>query len=287
MNIKISALKMFVAVVEAGNIHDAANRVNRSASAVSTALKLMEADVGGALFETDRKNQLTALGGYLYKTALAQVSGYEKALADVQAFAKGHLGKLQIASIPSIATSIISETLVRFRESYPEVDVELWDMDTATISRWVEQGRVDFGIGGIPDNPRVSFETILKDELVLVYPENFDFGMPKQAQKIDDLLSYPCITNGVIANSRDKELQAFHQASRLFVHNTSSLLALVASGAGITILPRLSASMGFSGVKHCEVDLTTSYREVGLITNPSQPVTPVSDLFLSYLRTAA
>ena len=92
MNIKISVLKLFIAVVEAGNIHAAAKRACRSASAVSTALKLLEEEVGGALFETDRKNQLTPLGNYLYDTALAQVGAYEKRAFECAGVCQGAFG---------------------------------------------------------------------------------------------------------------------------------------------------------------------------------------------------
>ncbi|MTI10383.1 LysR family transcriptional regulator [Curvivirga aplysinae] len=284
MNIKISVLKMFIAVVEAGNIHDAAEKVGRSASAVSTALKLLEEEVGGTLFETDRKNQLTPLGQYLYDTSLIQVGGYEKALLNVQAFAKGHLGQVQVASIPSVATSLMPKALKEFKKEYPHVDIELWDMDTATIARWVEQGKLDFGIGGIPNNPKVEFDPIYDDELVLVFPKSFPINIPDDSIDIRSLFSFPCITNGIIATSTDEMLQEFHNASRMNVHNTSSILALVAAGVGLTVLPRLSVAMDIPGIDICKVNLTENTRPVGLITNPTRPATPVSDLFLTHFK---
>ena len=284
MNIKISALRIFIAVVEAGNIHDAANKVCRSASAVSTALKLLEEEIGGALFETDRKNRLTALGKYLYDTAVRQVDGYEKALLNVRAFALGHLGQARAAFIPSVATSLMPAALGAFRQDNPAVELELWDMDTATIARWVAEGKVDFGIGGAPDDPEINFEPLLADELVLVYPDRLAATLPEVPVDIHGLLALPCITNGVIAGSVDESLRRFHAASRLNVHNTSSLLTLVAAGVGLTILPRLSLAGGTAKIKICPLSLEHNSWQIGLITHPAHAMTAAAALFLNYFR---
>ena len=284
MNIKISVLKLFIAVVEAGNIHAAAKRACRSASAVSTALKLLEEEVGGALFETDRKNQLTPLGNYLYNTALAQVGAYEKALLNVQAFARGHLGTVRAAFIPSVATSLMPAALSEFRQDNPAVELELWDMDTATIARWVAEGKVDFGIGGVPDSPEINFDPLLADELVLVYPNRLAPSLPEAPVDIGSLLALPCITNGIIAASGDEPLRQFHAASRLNAHNTASLLTLVAAGVGITVLPRLSVAEGAAGIKIRALSLPNNSWQIGLITNPAHSIAAASTLFLNYFK---
>ena len=284
MNIKISALRMFITVVEAGNIHDAARKACRSASAVSTALKLLEEEVGGALFETDRKNRLTALGQYLYDTAVRQVDGYEKALADVRAFAQGRLGQVRAAFVPSVATSLMPAALSAFRRDNPAVALELWDMDTATIARWVAEGKVDFGIGGAPDDPELHFEPLLADELVLVYPDCLAAALPEAPVDIRAVLALPCITNGVIAGSAARPLRRFHAASRLNAHNTSSLLTLVAAGLGLTILPRLSVAESGTDMKIRALSLENNSWQIGLITHPGHATTAAAALFWNYFR---
>lgn len=284
MNVKISVLKMFIAVVEAGNILDASEKVNRSASAVSTALKLLEEDIGGTLFETDRKNQLTALGNFLYETAQTQVGGYEKALSNVQAFAKGHLGKVQMASVPSVATYLLPATLNKFIQNYPTVEIELRDMDSSTIAGWVERGKIDFGLGGQPSNNKVNFDPIFEDELVLVYPLSLPIVQKTEPIEISQLQSFTWISNGIISNSKDDALQSFHQGSHLNVHNTASLLALVTAGVGVTILPKLTVPPHLVGLGTCELKLKNNHRKVGLITNPTNALSPVSKILYDFLK---
>lgn len=66
--VELEMLRTFVALAEAGNISDAAKRLFRTASAISMTLKQLEQEVGGELFETDRKNRLTPLGAFMLET---------------------------------------------------------------------------------------------------------------------------------------------------------------------------------------------------------------------------
>ncbi|WP_373805160.1 LysR family transcriptional regulator, partial [Delftia acidovorans] len=59
----LDRLKHFVAVAEAGTMTEAARRLGRAQSAVSTAIGLLEADLGLELFDrVGRRVQLTAAG---------------------------------------------------------------------------------------------------------------------------------------------------------------------------------------------------------------------------------
>ena len=73
MAIKIEMLRNFVAVAELGNLNDAAERLGRTASAVSMSLKQLEDHLGAPLFETDRKNRLTALGQFTFAEGRREV----------------------------------------------------------------------------------------------------------------------------------------------------------------------------------------------------------------------
>ncbi len=284
MNIKISVLKMFITVVEAGNIIDAAEKIGRSPSAVSTALKQLEEEIGGNLFESDRKSHLTSLGQYLYETSLIQVESYQKALHNVHAFASGALGKVQIATVPSIATHILPSVLKKFIDKWPDVEIELRDTDSETIARWVEQGKINFGIGGKPDITTVKFDPIYNDELVLIYPLSTALSMGKTPINLENLNQYSVITNGIISNSNDPILQNFHQKAQLNVHNTASLLALVREGVGITILPKLSVPQNTIGIGTRKLMLENNKREIGIISNISKSTLPVATLMADFFK---
>lgn len=55
MSIKITNLQFFVAVATSQSLTQAAQRVHRTPAAVSLSLKQLEEELGGALFEGERK----------------------------------------------------------------------------------------------------------------------------------------------------------------------------------------------------------------------------------------
>ena len=75
-------MKQFVATAEAGSISAAARRLGKAQSAVSTAIALLEADLGFDLFDRSRRNvQLTAAGEVMLLEArelLRQAEGLDQ-----------------------------------------------------------------------------------------------------------------------------------------------------------------------------------------------------------------
>lgn len=253
MEPKPAQLRVFVAAAETGSLRGAADTVGRSGAAVSMALKQLEAAVGGPLFEGDRKDALTDLGRYLLETARAQLAGYDRAMAGVRAFARGEAGRISLVCVPSFASRVLPDVIVEFIERRPGVELDVRDADTASAVRAVESGAADFGVAGRPRLGVVSFRPLFSDRLVLVTPATGRlaemFGASGRPAPWSLLAGESFITNGVMENSADANVQALHKGAKLMVRNVTSLLALVRAGAGSTLLPALaSPGTGAGGV---------------------------------------
>lgn len=147
MNISIALLRTFVTVADSGNIREAGERLGRTPSAVSMALKQLEEELGGSLFEADRKNALSPLGRYAYEAAGRELTGFERTVASMRSFARNEIGRLMLAAVPSVASHILPGLLRSFLESRPAVEIDLSDMDSLSVQQAVENGLVDLGIG--------------------------------------------------------------------------------------------------------------------------------------------
>jgi len=86
---ELMQLEMFVAVVEEGSVHRAADKVCRTQPAVSIALKKLATEVGSPLF--DRKHrfdyQLTPTGAVLYSYATRLLGLRNEAVAELHELA--------------------------------------------------------------------------------------------------------------------------------------------------------------------------------------------------------
>lgn len=145
--VKVEAMRTLVAVVEAGSIAPAARHLGRTPAAVSMTLKQIETDVGGALFDANRKSRLTPLGVVVLRNARRAVDAHDAAVNDIGQYARGKKGSIKIASTPSIARRVLPFVMTRLLADRPELHVEIRDVDLLTVAELTAAGTVDLGIG--------------------------------------------------------------------------------------------------------------------------------------------
>lgn len=285
MDLKLSQFRVFLAVAETGNILDAAERVGRSPSAVSIALKQLTEEIGAPLFVGDRKNALTDVGRHLLELATQQVTGHGRAMESLRAFVAGEIGTLEIAAVPSVATRILPPLLKNYVELWPGVRVDIRDMDSKAVAGAVAVGEVEIGVAGRPVLEGVDFAPLFKDRLLAIGFRDAN-GNPKEPVPIDRLPGPRLIANGII-ESLGIAGQLLAQ-SRLTVRNTSSLLSIVREGVGYTILPRLALPVGFDKeVPVREIGTPPLEREVGILAIRGRELSRAAESFVPLLKTSA
>ncbi|WP_282606013.1 LysR family transcriptional regulator [Pelagibius sp. Alg239-R121] len=285
MAIKLEALRVFVQVAELGNISDAADKLGRTPSAISMALKQLEENLEGALFESDRKTKLTALGQYTLDLSRGEVRNFDRAVAAMRAYARNEIGRLDIACVPSVASQLLPDIIGRFIKQRPGIELDLRDSDTAAVETAVERSRIDLGIAGQPRGKGpVDFEPLFRDRFVLVCaPES---ALAQRATAVDwqDLREYVLIDNGAAGVISSVGYKNLAQHTGLMVRNVTSLLGLVRSNIGVTLLPRLSVPRNTPGVATLDINDATAFREVGLLSRRGSSLSPAAAAFISLLR---
>lgn len=281
--IKLEALRVFVTVAESGNIKDAADAVGRTASAVSMTLKQLEDEIGGPLFQTDRKNSLTALGNLMLDLGREQIRSFDKSVSIMRAFAHSRIGSLSIATVPSVAANVLPPILQRFLETRPQVQVELFDIDSAQVRRMVESGVADIGIAGDSRaGGGVEFSSLFSDRFQLLCREDHDLCRLERPIEWSDLSGATLIRNGASDRIEAEEHKRLSAQSLITVYNVTSLIALVKAGLGLTILPSLTMHGAHDGVAVLELADTSASRQVGLVERRDVPPSPIAAAFRAF-----
>jgi len=284
MALTLGQLRVFLEVADLGNIKDAAEKIGRTPSAVSMSLKQLEEQLGGSLFESDRKTTLTSLGEYVLTVARAEVRGFDRSVAAVQAYARNEIGRLEIACVPSVATQLIPMVLNDFLTPRPDIELDVRDADSESVELSVERQRVELGIAGRPANAGiVAFTPVFRDRFVLVCSAESPLAQTDAPIQAGEIGNIRFIANGASADMHAPEFQAISQASRLMVRNVTSLLALVRADFGVTVLPALSVA---ADPAVCCRPLAGEdlYREVGLLTRAGRALSPVAEAFSDAFR---
>ena len=283
MAIKIEMLRCFVMVAKHGSLSDAAVSLGRTSSAVSMMLKQFEDHVGSPLFETARKSRLTPVGDRIYEEARREVTHFENTVAAIEGLARSQIGYLRLAVTPSVATAILPPIILQFMQTYPDIQVDIRDMDSAAIARELMRERADIAIGTLAAIEGMKRTELFSDAFGIVCRK--DHPLAQNWGKISwrDMHEHVFIVNGLCNLITDPDFAPILAKSRLNVLNTASLLALVREGAGITILPRLAVPTLQDDIAFLPFADVTARRSVHVVSRPPNLLMPAAREFLKLI----
>ncbi len=166
--ITLRQLEIFAAVASEEHVTRAAERLFLTQSAVSTALRVLESELGGALFDrVGRQIRLNERGRRLQVDAAALLEqGRELVLASQSEDAVA--GRLRVGASSTIGVYLLPRLIGEFAVAYPQVDVELEVGNSEQIERQLADNRLDLAfIEGPPHRDELEALPFLEDELVV------------------------------------------------------------------------------------------------------------------------
>lgn len=244
--IKLSQLKIVVAVAEQKTFGDAALSLGISQSAVSHAIASLEDSLGVILFSRGRHGAtLTPVGTNILPYAKAAVENVSAILKE-SAIGKGlEQGKVRIAAFRSVATHVLPEGLKQLHEKFPGIVANLTEHDNdEQVEQALKEGRADVGIVTLPAGKGITAWELIKDEYLVLLPpeshlENNKLTWEALAQQpllmppVDYVMMRPVYEH---INGLGYRLNVVNE-----VETDAATVNLVAQGLGGTILPRLAA----------------------------------------------
>ena len=286
MSIKITNLQFFVAVATSQSLTQAAQRVHRTPAAVSLSLKQLEEELGGALFEGERKNLLSPLGRFVLQEAQRELTHFERTITTIKTYAKAETGLVRVAAVPSFAITLLPPLLKHFHEQYPQFHLDIRDMDSEKVVQAVLAGEVDIGIATVPASiPNINQDFLFSDAFCVVCATNNPLCSLARPVRWSDLEGHNFINSGLGADINAAEFRHIRDQSTLSVRNTTSLLALVAQGMGVTLLPELlRRSASSTDLRFLPLEDERIMRSVSVITPPRDSLNHASYTFVKALK---
>jgi DNA-binding transcriptional LysR family regulator len=168
----LEQLRIFVAVAEREHLTQAADALNLTPSAVSSAIRVLEERYGIALFHrTGRRIELTETGQAFLpeaKATLARAASADLFLTETSGLKRG---RLTLAASQTVGGSWLPPKLMRFKAAYSTIDIQLSTSNTEQVAEAVLEGRAELGfVEGTVEHPALSQRIIARDRLVIVAP---------------------------------------------------------------------------------------------------------------------
>ncbi len=143
---EIGQLEAFDKIVTEGSFSRAAEALSITQPSISARIALLEAELGGALFERDgRTLRLTALGQTLLPYTERVLSAVGEGRKAVKDYLAGKRGQVSIAAMDMLATSFLVDPIERFRAEYPAVDLMVIIRIPRELTDTLHEGRAAVG----------------------------------------------------------------------------------------------------------------------------------------------
>jgi DNA-binding transcriptional LysR family regulator len=246
----------------------------------------LEEDLGGSLFEGERKNQLSPLGRFVLQEAQRELAHFERTISTIKTYAKADTGLVRVAAVPSFAITLLPPLLKQFHEQHPQFHLDIRDMDSERVVQAVLGGEVDIGIATVPAIiPNIEQDFLFADAFCVVCSSDSSLSQLGRPVRWSDLEGHHFINSGLGAEINAAEFRHIRDQSTLSVRNTTSLLALVAQRMGVTLLPELlSRSAAGGNLKFLPLEDQRIVRTVNVITQPRETLNHASYTFLKALK---
>lgn len=242
---KLSQIRYFIAIAEQQHFGRAADLLRIAQPALSRQMKLLEEEIGVALFDRlPRGVRLTAAGEVFLAELKPVEARIDRAVAAARAAASGAEGQFSLGLIEVAAWSgIVPQTIHAFRDAFPGVELNLLATTSGEQMAALRTGKLDASILYNPVmEPGLTMVPLALHRLMLAVPAEMPLARC-QSVRLADLAEA-----SLIGFRRDSSPRMYDEVTGALaaaghrggfhseMTNESDILALVNSGLGMAIV---------------------------------------------------
>lgn len=293
MGIELIELETFIAVAQVGSFSMAAQMLHVTQPTVTGRVQRLESVLGTKLLvRTTRKVNTTPQGRHLLVEATAALQGLNKLVEGFRRKARLARQRVVIAATPMLSAMTLPPVIHAYSERYPDVQVELHDLQYADALAALDAGSADLAVLALDEeDARFHFQTLWTDDLVLVVPVGHPLAARSRValealaeQRLTVVGQYQPILSRLAAEMERRGL-ALPKPKTLA--NLNTLMGMLDAGIGITLLPR---SMGRrdEGRRHVVVEIQDLLlrRNYGIALPSKANLSTAAQSFCKFLRQA-
>jgi LysR family transcriptional regulator, carnitine catabolism transcriptional activator len=290
MNISLRQLRAFAAIGQLGSFTKAADALHATQPALSAQINDLEDALGVRLFDrSTRSVMITQAGRELLPVVNKILSDVGMVFTHARDVAQKNIGRVVVAALPSVSSTLLPRAVVRFREQYPGVTITLRDALAERIVKMIRDDEVDFGLTSpAAADPQLEFAPLASDRMVAVLPRNHPLAGARRLDLVD-LLDTPLILMDRDSSVRRIVDQACAALGRMATPAyepafMATAIGMVRAGLGATLLPSSALEIAAASdlVAHPlpNPELT---RQLGILKKRERAHSPAAAAFVATL----
>ena len=271
--VNLELYKVFYTVAKCGSLTKAAEELYISQPAVSQAIKQLETQLGGQLFNrTHRGMELSETGGkQIFSTVEKALKLFEEAESKYSELKDTATGIVKICASDTVSTHFLLPYIKEYHKRYPNVNLILQNGTSSETVELIKNGKGDIGFVNLPlDDSDINLSNIVMQlHDTFVCNERF-IELVGQVVDLKRLQDYPLLMLELSTATR-KAIVSFAHSQGIHLHpeielaSLELMTSLAKSGIGIACIPR-------EFVRH-ELDEEKSLFEIK--TSPTLPTRAV------------
>lgn len=272
MNIR--DLKYLVALADQRHFGKAAETCFVSQLALSMQIRKLEKYLGIKILErTSRSVFLTDMGILLVEKARNILNQVEEMREIAKLASDPCSGELKIGIIPTLAPYLLPHVIPKLSATFPKLTIYLVEEQTASLIEKLKQGKLDGVILALPIAEKdFMTSTLFEEEFMLAMPSNHPLSKRKLIQQ-NELANENLL---LLEDGHCLRKQALAVCNRMNAHESKSFRAtsletlrhMVASGIGITLMPKLACKSN-DGVTYVAFNKPKPSRIIGILWRTS------------------
>jgi DNA-binding transcriptional LysR family regulator len=270
-------LRYFLTVAEELHFGRAAIRLHLAQPPLTRQISALEAELGFRLFDrTSRTVSLTAQGRSFLPYARAVLEQVDLAEVIAGKLAAGTAGQLALGYVSSIALSdLFSQAIQAFAQRFPDVQLTLVECASGSLGAQVADGRLDIGLSRLlPQDGQTEVQALSLGEERLVAAVSSDSPLANQAAvSLAQLSGYPLILFPAdYGSGLNQSIEQLYRGKGLPLRagpsgrQITSIIALVAAGQGVALVPECTQSLMNKGVTYRPLVDADAYARLLVLT---------------------
>ena len=244
--IETRLLRQFIAVAEELHFHKAAIRLHMAQPPLSQAINRLEGKLGFSLFNRSKRGvKLTPAGDAFLHAAYSTLKELELGIEHARQVSEGIAGKLTVTAVSIIYYESLLNSLRRFREHFPKVQLIIKEMPSSSQAKAIVAGEADIAfMRKLPISAQnVESRLLLDEEIVMALPAHH----PKADAGQIDLRHFAgedfVFTPQALGTGYHSQLIALCEAAGFYPRvvqeaaQLHTLIGLVACGFGVALVP--------------------------------------------------
>mgnify|MGYP001827023648 FL=1 len=276
-------IQYIIAVAETRHFGKAAERCYVSQPTLSGQIRKLEEELGVAIFErTSRSVAITPVGEQILAIG-RQITEQVDAIQQLARAQQDPLaGPLRLGAIPTLSPYLMPLILMPLKRRHPQMKLVLSEELTESLLQRLHHHEIDAALLATPvENPQLDEIPLFDEPFWVAFPRKHDFYTREkirlrdlQQEELLLLSEGHCLAQQALDVCHLKERQVQGQMADLRAASLETLIQLVRSGFGITLIPALAMRGSWAtggGVVAQPLEVAGASRRISLVYRQSFP----------------